>query len=165
MKKYVPKERLEWNMAHKLEIQNNAKAKNILICGIVLDEYNRISACSNARLIWDTLQIVHEGTSQVNKSMIDNLNDSTNCLGWRRERPFKTCTQKFSHYQWDLLTKRDSFCWQENRRTSECSSKIIGKESRSNNESSWSWYFVYGWTNWESHFVCTQEESTKENRK
>ncbi|XP_049373409.1 uncharacterized protein LOC125838374 [Solanum verrucosum] len=61
----VPKERKEWDVADKLAIQNNAKAKKILICGIgSLDEYNRISSCEDAKSIWETLQTAHEGTTQ-----------------------------------------------------------------------------------------------------
>ena len=70
----VPKDRKEWNVADKLAIQNNAKAKKILICGIGPDEYNRISSCQDAKAIWETLQTAHEGTTQVKKSKIDNLN-------------------------------------------------------------------------------------------
>ena len=70
----VPKDRKEWNVVDKLAIQNNAKAKKILICGIGLDEYNRISSCQDAKAIWETLQTAHEGTTQVKRSKIDNLN-------------------------------------------------------------------------------------------
>ena len=47
----VPKDRKEWNAANKLAIQNNSKAKKILICGIGPDEYNRISSCQDAKAI------------------------------------------------------------------------------------------------------------------
>ena len=47
----VPKDRKEWKAEDKIAIQNNAKAKKILICGIGPDEYNRISTCSNAKTI------------------------------------------------------------------------------------------------------------------
>ena len=67
-------ERKEWNVEDKLAIQNNAKAKKILICGIGPDEYNRISSCQDAKTIWETLQIADEETTQVKKSKIDNLN-------------------------------------------------------------------------------------------
>ncbi|XP_015075286.1 uncharacterized protein LOC107019248 [Solanum pennellii] len=70
----IPKERKEWNAEDKLAIQNNAKANKILICGIGPDEYNRISSCQDAKAIWKTLQTAHEGTTQVKKSKIDNLN-------------------------------------------------------------------------------------------
>ena len=52
----VPKDRKEWNAADKLAIQNNSKAKKILICGIGPDEYNRISSCQDEKAIWETLQ-------------------------------------------------------------------------------------------------------------
>ena len=71
----VPKEREELDAAEKLTIQNNAKSKKILICGIGPDEYNRISSCQDAKSIWETLQIAHEGTNHVEKSKIDNLNN------------------------------------------------------------------------------------------
>nr|XP_010319962.1 uncharacterized protein LOC104647085 [Solanum lycopersicum] len=70
----ISKERKEWNVEDKLAIQNNVKAKKILICGIGPDEYNRISSCQDAKAIWETLQTAHEGTTQVKKSKIDNLN-------------------------------------------------------------------------------------------
>ncbi|XP_049364335.1 uncharacterized protein LOC125829112 [Solanum verrucosum] len=70
----IPKERKEWDVADKLAVHNNAKAKKILICGIGPDECNRISSCQDAKAIWETLQTAHEGTTQVKKSKIDNLN-------------------------------------------------------------------------------------------
>ena len=63
----VPKKRKEWAAANKLAIQNNAKSKKILICGIGPDEYNKISSCQDAMSIWETLQTTHEGTAQVKK--------------------------------------------------------------------------------------------------
>ena len=70
----IPKERKEWDATDKLAIQNNAKAKKILIFGIGPDEYNKISPCQDAKAMWETLQTAHEGTTQVKRSKIDNLN-------------------------------------------------------------------------------------------
>lgn len=50
-KTQVPKGRLEFDAKDKLVVQNNAKAKKILICGIGLEEYNRISSCTTAKQI------------------------------------------------------------------------------------------------------------------
>ena len=77
----VPKDRKEWNVADKLAIQNNAKAKKILICGIGPDEYNRISSCQDAKSIWKILQTAHEGTTQVKKSKIYDLNRQYELFG------------------------------------------------------------------------------------
>jgi len=53
---HVQKEMKEWDVAGKLAIPNNAKANNIFICGIGLDEYSRISSCQDVKSIWETLQ-------------------------------------------------------------------------------------------------------------
>ncbi|XP_070007430.1 uncharacterized protein [Nicotiana sylvestris] len=43
-------------------------AKKWLVCGLGPDEYSRIQSCTTAKEIWDTLQVAHEGTSQVKRS-------------------------------------------------------------------------------------------------
>ncbi|XP_070022856.1 uncharacterized protein [Nicotiana sylvestris] len=48
--------------------EKNAKAKKWLVCGLGLDEYNRIQSCTTAKEIWYTLQVSHEGTPQVKRS-------------------------------------------------------------------------------------------------
>nr|XP_009589311.1 uncharacterized protein LOC104086697 [Nicotiana tomentosiformis] len=69
----VPKTRKEYNDADRKAIEKNVRDKNILVCGIGPDEYNRISACQSAKEIWEALQIAHEGNTQVKQSKIDML--------------------------------------------------------------------------------------------
>lgn len=73
----VPKKHSEWDATKKLAIQNNAKVKKILICGIGPDKYNRVSLCQDAMAIWDTLQVAHEGNTQVERL---RLTISTNSM-------------------------------------------------------------------------------------
>jgi len=47
----VPKDPSEFVAADFRMMEKNAKTKKILICGLGLDEYNKISACSNAKEI------------------------------------------------------------------------------------------------------------------
>lgn len=106
----VPKEQTEWDDINKLAIQNNAKAKKILIYGICPDEYNKIIACKDAKIIWDTLQMVHEGT-RVKKDKIDNLNTSISSFEcWRRDHP-RYAHKIHYHYERDLLTWRNHPNW------------------------------------------------------
>ena len=42
---------------------NNMKAVNSILCALYPTEYNRISSLKNAKLIWDKLESIHEGTS------------------------------------------------------------------------------------------------------
>ncbi|KAK2984384.1 hypothetical protein RJ640_029589 [Escallonia rubra] len=49
------------------------KAKNIISCGLDINEYNRVSACETAREMWRLLEITHEGTNQVKETKINML--------------------------------------------------------------------------------------------
>ncbi|XP_070034202.1 uncharacterized protein [Nicotiana tomentosiformis] len=63
----VPKTRANCNAEDLKKWENNAKAKKWLVCGLGPNEYNKIQGCSTAKKIWDTLQVAHEGTTQVKR--------------------------------------------------------------------------------------------------
>jgi hypothetical protein len=47
---------------HKNEqIHKNAQATTVLLASLCRDEYNKVSGLDNAKQIWDTLKISHEG--------------------------------------------------------------------------------------------------------
>ncbi|XP_070022821.1 uncharacterized protein [Nicotiana sylvestris] len=64
----VPKTRADCTTEDLKKWEKNAKAKKWLVCGLGPDEYNKIQSCTTAKEIWDTLQVAHEGTSQVKRS-------------------------------------------------------------------------------------------------
>ncbi|XP_059306314.1 uncharacterized protein LOC132057724 [Lycium ferocissimum] len=72
-KENIVKMRKEYNEADRKRVDKNYKANKILVCGIGPDEYNRASACSLAKKIWEALQTTHEGTTQVKNFKIDML--------------------------------------------------------------------------------------------
>jgi hypothetical protein len=43
------------------QIHKNAKATTVLLASLCRDEYNKVSGLDNAKQIWDTLKISHEG--------------------------------------------------------------------------------------------------------
>jgi len=51
----------------------NAKAMNLLYCILDPSELNRISTCTSAKEIWDTLEVTHEGTDQVKNTKVNML--------------------------------------------------------------------------------------------
>ncbi|XP_070054247.1 uncharacterized protein [Nicotiana tomentosiformis] len=69
----VPKTRADCNAEDLKKWEKNAKAKKWLVCGLGPDEYSRIQGCSTAKQIWDTLQVAHEGTTQVKRSRVTLL--------------------------------------------------------------------------------------------
>ena len=54
-------------------VQYNLKAKNIITYALGMYEYFRVSNCKNAKEIWDTLQVTHEGTTDVKKYLFNNF--------------------------------------------------------------------------------------------
>lgn len=61
----TPKTRRQYKEFDRQKIEKNQRADKLLVCGIGLDEYNRISTCESAKEIRKCLKIAHEGTSQV----------------------------------------------------------------------------------------------------
>jgi hypothetical protein len=43
------------------QIHKNAQATTVLLASLRRDEYNKVSGLDNAKQIWDTLKISHEG--------------------------------------------------------------------------------------------------------
>ena len=61
------------NTAQAAKYSNNRKALNSLMCALSPNEYNKISAYRTAKEVWDKLENMHEGTSQVKKTKINLL--------------------------------------------------------------------------------------------
>ncbi|KAL8110821.1 hypothetical protein AgCh_026528 [Apium graveolens] len=54
-------------------MNSNAKAMNSLRNGIVAIELRKVSACTTAKQIWDTIKVSHEGTSKVREVKLSML--------------------------------------------------------------------------------------------
>lgn len=61
----------EWSEEEGKRMLLNFKAKLFLTMALSWEEYDRIQECKNAKEIWDTLKIHHEGTSHVKETRID----------------------------------------------------------------------------------------------
>ena len=69
----IEKPREQWDEEERRRVQYNLKAKNIITSALGMDEYFRVSNCKNAKEMWDTLQVTHEGTTDVKRSRINTL--------------------------------------------------------------------------------------------
>jgi hypothetical protein len=73
------------------QIHKNAQATILLLVCLCRDEYNKVSSLDNAKQIWDTLKISHEGNDA---TMITKMELVEGELGWftmkRREEPTET---------------------------------------------------------------------------
>ena len=62
-----------WTQIQKNEASANAKAMNMLFCALDRNEFNRVSICTTAYQIWETLKVIHEGTNKVKQTKISML--------------------------------------------------------------------------------------------
>ena len=59
-----------WTQIQKNEASANPKAMNMLFYALDRNEFNRVSICTTAYQIWETLKVIHEGTNKVKQTKI-----------------------------------------------------------------------------------------------
>ncbi|XP_050906526.1 uncharacterized protein LOC127120164 [Lathyrus oleraceus] len=69
----IPKPEAQWNEEDEKKYSYDWKSINILITALGVDEYYRVSHCTSAKAMWDSLQITYEGTNDVKLARINTL--------------------------------------------------------------------------------------------
>ncbi|VFQ65936.1 unnamed protein product [Cuscuta campestris] len=69
----VPKTEEEFTDEDCKKMELNAKAINMIYCGVNADDYRKISRCETAKQMWEKLEVTYEGTAQVREAKIDHL--------------------------------------------------------------------------------------------
>jgi len=64
----VNKPRSLWTKNEIVNVQYNLKAKNIITASLSIYEFYRVSNCTAAKEMWDTLKLTHEGTTEVKRA-------------------------------------------------------------------------------------------------
>ena len=67
----VVKEKSAWSTNEKAQVLLNSKARLFLSCALTMEDSERVDECKNAKDVWDTLRVYHEGTSHVKETRID----------------------------------------------------------------------------------------------
>ena len=67
------KPRSLWTKDEKKKVQYNLKAKNIITASLSIDEFYRVSNCTTAKEMWDTLKLTHEGTTEVKRARMNTF--------------------------------------------------------------------------------------------
>ncbi|MQL79140.1 hypothetical protein Taro_011575 [Colocasia esculenta] len=63
----------QWTREKMRRVILNYSAMNMLQCAIHLKEYSRISMCKSAKEMWNKLELLYEGTSQVRETKVNML--------------------------------------------------------------------------------------------
>ena len=64
----IEKPWFQWADSENKKAKFDCIAKNIITSALNSDEFFRISQCSSAKEMWDTLEVTHEGTNDVKRA-------------------------------------------------------------------------------------------------
>jgi hypothetical protein len=67
---WVIKEKHTWTTDEKAKVLLNSKVSLFLSCALTMEDNERVDECTNAKEVWDTLKVHHEGTSHVKETRI-----------------------------------------------------------------------------------------------
>jgi len=93
----IEKPREQWNEDERRRVQYNLKAKNIITFVLGMDEYFRVSNCKIAKEMWDTLQVTHEGTTDVKRSRINTLTHEYELFRMNQNETIQDMQKIFTH--------------------------------------------------------------------
>ena len=93
----IEKPREEWFEEERRLVQYNLKAKNIITSALGMNEYFRISNCKSAKDMWDTLQVTHEGTTDVKRSRINTLTHEYELFRMKTNESIQDMQKRFTH--------------------------------------------------------------------
>jgi len=91
------KPRDKWTGEDRRRIQYNLKAKNIITSTLGIDEYFRVSNCSNAKEMWYTLQLTHEGITDVKRSRVNTLTHEYELFRMNTNENIQSMQKRFTH--------------------------------------------------------------------
>jgi hypothetical protein len=87
------------------KIHKNSQATAVLLASLCRDEYNKVSGLDNAKQIWDTLKISHEGNDATMITKMELVEGELGRFAMTREEPtqmynrLKTLVNKIQSYR------------------------------------------------------------------
>ncbi|VFQ94892.1 unnamed protein product [Cuscuta campestris] len=75
----------------------NAKAINMIYCGVNADDYRKISRCETAKQMWEKLEVTYEGTAQVREAKIDHLTHEYELFSMKENEKIEEMFERFSN--------------------------------------------------------------------
>ncbi|KAK5840231.1 hypothetical protein PVK06_009120 [Gossypium arboreum] len=78
------------------KIEGRFNSMHTLFCVPSLDEYSRVSSCSNAKEICNKPEVIHEGTSKVKKSKVRILTLNYETFKMKPEEDTKAMSDRFT---------------------------------------------------------------------
>ncbi|VFQ68779.1 unnamed protein product [Cuscuta campestris] len=93
----VPKTEEEFTDEDCKKMELNAKAINMIYCGVNADDYCKISRCETAKQMWEKLEVTYEGTAQVREAKIDHLTHEYELFSTKENEKIEEMFERFSN--------------------------------------------------------------------
>ncbi|VFQ69229.1 unnamed protein product [Cuscuta campestris] len=93
----VPKTEEEFTDEDCKKMKLNAKAINMIYCGVNADDYRKISRCETAKQMWEKLEVTYEGTAQVREAKIDHLTHEYELFSMKENEKIEEMFERFSN--------------------------------------------------------------------
>ncbi|VFQ79655.1 unnamed protein product, partial [Cuscuta campestris] len=93
----VPKTEEEFTDEDCKKMELNAKAINMIYCGVNADDYRKISRCETAKQMWEKLEVTYEGTAQVREAKIDHLTHEYELFSMKENEKIEEMFERFSN--------------------------------------------------------------------
>lgn len=73
------------------------RAKNIITASLSIDEFYRVSNCTTAKEMWDTLKLTHEGTTEVKRARMNTLTHEYELFRMKSGESIQDMQKRFIH--------------------------------------------------------------------
>jgi len=93
----MEKPREQWDEEERRRVQYNLKAKNIITSALGMDEYFRVPNCKKAKEMCDTLQVTHEGITDVKRSRLNTLTHEYKLFRMNQNETIQDMQKRFTH--------------------------------------------------------------------
>ncbi|VFQ65571.1 unnamed protein product, partial [Cuscuta campestris] len=93
----VPKTEEEFTDEDCKKMELNAKAINMIYCGVNADDYRKILRCETAKQMWEKLEVTYEGTAQVWDAKIDHLTHEYELFSMKENEKIEEMFERFSN--------------------------------------------------------------------
>ncbi|VFQ77255.1 unnamed protein product [Cuscuta campestris] len=93
----VPKTEEEFTDEDCKKMELNAKAINMIYCGVNADDYRKISRCETAKQMWEKLEVTYEGTAQVREAKINHLTHEYELFSMKENEKIEEMFERFSN--------------------------------------------------------------------
>ena len=93
----IEKQWSQWTDAENKKAKFNCIAKNIITSALNSDDFFRVSQCGSAKEMWDTLEVTHEGTNDVNRARKHTLIQEYEMFKMLKGESIADVQKRFTH--------------------------------------------------------------------